>query len=331
MQSKRLMMNIKESSEYNLALEIKNLLQEWLSWLDKEKNSSYHTVISYNNDLESFLNFLTNHNQELIKLEDILNVKNMRSWLSWRIRENYNNNSTSRALAALKNFFRFLSKYKDIDVSKLLSVRSPKKSDTLLKALDIEDTKFVISNIGSVEFENLSEKIFLNNINNKTNWIDLRDKAILLLIYSSGMRISEAFSLTKMHLRNDLIKILGKGRKEREIPWVSLALKYIKKYLELMPFQIEDNEPIFRGARGNVLNQRVFRARLINLRRKFNLPEFITPHAFRHSFATHLLSAGADLRVIQELLGHKTISSTQKYTKVTTNHLINSYLNHHPR
>ena len=151
------------------------------------------------------------------------------------------------------------------------------------------------------------------------------------MIYSSGVRISEALSLTTKHIENkNFIRITGKGNKERIIPWIETTRNLLIKYINSIPFIIKQDDPIFRGKKGKPLQRAVFNQELIKLRRLNALPEHVTPHAFRHSFATHLLENGANLRSIQELLGHKSLASTQKYTKVSHHHLKSSYKKFHP-
>lgn len=161
--------------------------------------------------------------------------------------------------------------------------------------------------------------------------MELRNKALLILIYASGLRISEALSITKIHLQNlDFIKVVGEGNKERVIPWLPIVRSLIEEYLKLLPYDLNDQEPIFRGKQGKKLQPPVFNRELIKLRRFYGLPEYLTAHSFRHSFASHLLENGADLRSIQELLGHKSLSTTQSYTKTNIKHLEAVYNVSHP-
>jgi integrase/recombinase XerC len=197
----------------------------------------------------------------------------------------------------------------------IFSISGPKKPDSVPKALSEADT------------ENAIDKI--NNFS-KESWLGKRDIAILMLIYSAGLRISEILSITKKHLEADNIKITGKGGVDRILPWIDSVKLTILDYLSELPYYIEDNVPIFLGRNGKKLQAAVFRRQLMKLRRAFGLPESTTPHTFRHNFATHLLENGADLRSIQELLGHKNLSTTQNYTKVNFQHLYSTYLSSHP-
>ena len=159
----------------------------------------------------------------------------------------------------------------------------------------------------------------------------MRNRSLLTLIYASGLRISEALSLTKQHIKEtEYVKVIGKGNKERLIPWVDSVKKLILEYLKALPYEICENEPIFRSKTGKILHRCNFNSELVKLRRIYGLPEHLSSHSFRHSFATHLLENGADLRSIQELLGHKSLSTTQKYNKVNLTHLESVYNKSHP-
>lgn len=294
------------------------LVSNWLKYLKLQKNLAENTVISYKNDLENFLEFICHYNSETVMLYSLqqIDIRLMRSWLSKRKMDNFIAVSTARALSAVKNFYRFLEKTTNIKCHVIFSIKNPRKSKILPKALSQEDVTISIDHIDQFK---------------QTTWIELRNKALLVLIYASGLRISEALSITKYHLQNlDFIKIIGKGNKERVVPWLQIARQLIEQYLRYLPYEIEENSPIFRGAQGKKLQPPVFNRDLIRLRRFYGLPEHLTAHAFRHSFATHLLENGADLRAIQELLGHQSLSTTQRYTKVTLKHLEKAYNNSHP-
>jgi integrase/recombinase XerC len=300
---------------------LQTLVIEWTNWLKLEKHVSESTLSSYSTDLTSFFAFLANHfacEIDIPRLQQIA-LKDVRSWMFWRKTNGYMNSSTARSLAGIKSFFRFLYKYKNIDISTIFSAKNPKKHKPLPKALNVEEAKFSVENAG----------IFAEE-----EWIRLRDEALALLIYASGMRISEALSITRIQVldaeKTKMLRILGKGNKERIIPILEIALDRIRSYLLLLRQDLQNKDPIFRGVQGGVLNQRIVRGNLIKMRRALGLPEHLTPHAFRHSFATHLLENGADLRVIQELLGHSSISTTQIYTKVNTNKLLETYAKAHP-
>lgn len=294
------------------------LIDKWQKYLSLQKNYSNHTVVSYNNDLKHFLGFIYSYNSEIVTIDHIkaTDVRLLRSWLAKRKCDNFVTSSVARGLSSIKNFYKFLGKTMQLNNHVIFSIRSPKKSKLLPKALSEED---VITSIDHIEeYGNIK-------------WVELRNKAMLILIYASGLRISEALSITKLHLQNlEFIKILGKGNKERVIPWLPIARSLINEYLKLLPYELQDNEPIFIGKQGKKLQPPVFNRELIKLKRFYGLPEHLSAHSFRHSFASHLLENGADLRSIQELLGHKSLSTTQNYTKISIKHLESVYSNSHP-
>lgn len=298
--------------------ELTKIINDWQDYLGVQRNYSEHTLYSYLNDLNHFLNFVTQYlSQETsIKIIASIDIRLMRSWLSERHKNNYSANSNARALSSVKNFYKYLEKKHDINCHAVFIVQCPKKPKTLPKALSQEETQASLKNI-----EMLGDE----------EWIHIRNKALLTLIYASGMRISEALSITKTHLENkEFIKITGKGNKERLIPWIEEARLLIHQYLNHLPFSIEENTPIFLGKRGAPLQRAVFNRELIRLRRLIGLPEYLSSHSFRHSFATHLLENGANLRSIQDLLGHQSLSTTQRYTKINPAHLESVYNKAHP-
>ncbi len=298
--------------------EVLELLDKWQKYLKLQRNYSEHTIISYKNDLENFLNFLNHYNSEIITINSLrqVDIRLVRSWLAKRQQDNYLTASNSRGLSAVKNFYKYLEKTTNITYHAIFSIKNPKKAKILPKSLSQDDAQLSIEHIDN--FTDLE-------------WVELRNKALLVLIYAAGLRISEALSMTKSHLQDlDFIKITGKGKKERLIPWTPIARDFIEQYLNKLPYNIDEKDPIFRGKLGKKLQAPVFNRELIRLRRFYGLPEHLSAHSFRHSFATHLLENGAELRSIQELLGHKSLSTTQRYTKVSLKHLENIYNNAHP-
>lgn len=296
--------------------EISELLKKWEKYLTLQKNYSKNTVISYRHDLENFLGFMKEYNGENATIDSLnIDIRFIRSWLSKRYQDNYIASSSSRALSSIKNFYKFLEKTSNIGCHKIFSIKNPKKAKVLPKALTQEDAITSIEHI-----EELGD----------LDWVSARNKALLVLIYAAGLRISEALSITKKHIKTDFIKINGKGNKERVVPWIDKAKDLVEQYLVKVPYCIKEDDPIFIGKSGKALQPAVFNRELIKLRRLYGLPEYLSSHAFRHSFATHLLENGSDLRSIQELLGHKSLSTTQIYTKVNSRHLMDVYNNSHP-
>ena len=289
-----------------------SIISGWFASIQLRSQSA-HTLESYQNDINYFAQFLSNYDSDKTIEDAILEVdiRTVRSYLAKLKQEDYQPSSISRKLATIKNFYRFLLRknYK-IDQS-IFALRSPKKAKTIPKALNQEQTNSAIENSGYEEEE----------------WIARRNKAIILLLYGTGLRISEALSVTKEHMNSDSLRIKGKGGKERMVPWLEPVKIAIEEYLKFVPYMIDENMPIFLGLRGKKLKQTYFNKILMNMRRRLNLPEHLTPHAFRHSFATHLLENGADLRVIQELLGHVSLSTTQIYTKTNIAHLKKAHQN----
>ena len=298
--------------------DILQLVHNWKEYLQFQRHYSFHTLVSYSNDLEHFFNFIAKYNAEIVTLPTVksVDIRLVRSWLAARRNENYNANSSARALSAIKNFYKFLEKNIEINNHAIFSVKNPKKAKSLPKSLSEAEVKQSTDHIE--EFSKLP-------------WVALRNKALLVLLYASGLRISESLSIKKKDLRNsEFLMITGKGQKQRLVPWIEGVRNLIEEYLKIMPYILEEDDYVFRGQQGGVLLPRVFNKELIALRRFYGLPENLSAHAFRHSFATHLLQNGVDLRSIQELLGHKSLSTTQRYTKVDTNYLESVYRKAHP-
>ncbi|MCC8377107.1 MAG: tyrosine recombinase XerC [Rickettsia endosymbiont of Graphium doson] len=301
-----------------LDTQTQELIIKWQKYLSLQKNYSNHTMISYNNDLKHFIEFMNYYNSDIVTMDYIraADIRLMRSWFAKRKCDNFVTSSIARGLSAIKNFYKFLEKTAELHNHVVFSIKSPKKSKLLPKALSEEEVNISLDHIE--EYGN-------------SQWIEIRNKALLVLIYASGLRISEALSITKLHLQNlEFIKIMGKGNKERIIPWLAIARNLITEYLEKLPYELKDDEPIFRGKQGKKLQPPVFNRELIKLKRFYGLPEHLSAHSFRHSFASHLLENGTDLRSIQELLGHKSLSTTQSYTKTSIKHLETAYVTAHP-
>jgi len=293
--------------------EVRDLVDDFLVYLASEKRCSDHTIVSYHTDIFYFFSFLKNHSNTLVdkaKLESVT-IQDFRSWLVFRKEQNFSNTSTARAISCLKSLFKFFNRHKIIANKEIENIKPPKLGKPIPKAVDKIDIDSIVDLIG--EFS-------------KEEWLKKRDLALLTLIYGSGMRISEALSLTKNHLNNNgVVVITGKGNKQRMIPLLPIVEKRIDEYLAALPHQINNNEPIFLGLRGKKYQAAAFEKLIQNIREFLSLPDTISPHSFRHSFATHLLEAGGDLRTIQELLGHSSLSTTQRYTKIDKKRLLEVY------
>ena len=295
------------------------LQQEWEEKLKYIKHYSEHTITAYQNDLKEFLGFLQNFLSQTLDFQTLsqIDTTTFRSWLANRKIKNYDHSSTCRAISAVKNFYKFLAKNYGCQNVEFASIKSPKKKQSIPKALLEDEVLVAVKNI-----------IHLDTSDQE--WVNLRNKRLLILLYYTGARISDALYLTKADIGDDTIKVMGKGARQRIIPLLSIAKDAIDAYLTKVPFALDRQMPIFLGIRGGPLNAAIFARELVKLRKFAGLPNYCSSHAFRHSFATHLLERGSDLRVIQELLGHASLSATQRYTKVNINHLRQIYNKNHP-
>lgn len=291
---------------------------QWQEWLRDVRRASEHTIISYQNDLMHFFAFLNEHlggRPGFSHLRD-LEARDIRAWLASRAGE-YESSSTARALSTVKSFFRYLEKQDRMKNAAIFHIRGPKLKKSLPKALGVEQAAEALEHIGTQHEE---------------EWINKRDLALLVLIYGCGLRISEALSLNYKDIpEGDTLTIIGKGNKQRMVPVIAMVKEAIADYVSACPYPLTASSPLFLGARGKKLDPAIFQLQLRKLRARLNLPESTTPHAFRHSFATHLLSSGGDLRSIQELLGHASLSTTQRYTHVDKERLLSAYSKAHPR
>lgn len=293
------------------------ILSEWLIYLRSEKHYSEHTLRAYQSDIEAFFQFIIEHSGEALghSLLTKLELRDFRAWLAYRHREKLSATSTARAVACVRSFYTFLDKQEVLRNHAIFSLTLPKKKTRIPKALERDQAVDAAQTIGDIAHE---------------DWIAKRDMALLTLLYGCGLRISEGLSLTAVHLPiGDSLRITGKGNKQREVPVLPVVRERIAAYVEACPYALGD--ALFVGKTGKPLRAEVFRRQLSVLRGYLGLPDSATPHAFRHSFATHLLAGGGDIRTIQELLGHASLSSTQIYTKVDTTQLMEAYQKAHPR
>lgn len=296
-----------------------SLLTDWQHYLSQVKGYSPHTVNAYGSDLRHGLDFFMHHQGGKIGLKDFigLTTADFRAWLSHRVADGYDSTSNARAISACKHFYRWLEREGHGKHLGIFTLATPKRKRALPKAVGEGAAQDALNCVGELQAE---------------PWIGLRDTALLTLLYGCGLRISEALTLKRHQLEGaDHLIILGKGRKERMVPLLPIVSKAVNAYLAACPYPINAKEVVFLGAKGKPLQPAVFQKQLRALRGLVGLPESATPHAFRHSFATHLLSAGADLRAIQELLGHESLSTTQRYTGVDRERLMRAYRASHPR
>jgi integrase/recombinase XerC len=291
----------------------------WLEWLANERRASRHTIAAYGRDLGFFFAFLADHlgaPADLAALKD-LRAADFRAWLAARVTSDHVAASNARALSVLRNFFRWLDRQGLVHNPHVAGLRTPKLPRAVPRPLSEPDAAAAIDAI-----ENLSEE----------PWIAARDTALLTLLYGAGLRIDEALSLDRRVLPlSDSLTVLGKGRKQRVVPLIAGVREAIADYVARCPYQPGPEGPLFIGARGKRLQAGIVQKQVRKLRAWLGLPETATPHALRHSFATHLLAAGGDLRAIQELLGHASLSTTQRYTAVDAERILAVYDQAHPR
>jgi integrase/recombinase XerC len=294
---------------------------DWLASLARERRLSPLSVEAYERDTRQFLQFLTGHNGGPPGLSDISDLKpfDLRAFLAHRRNGGAGARSLGRGLAGIRSLLRFLERRGLANAAGAAAMRAPKQPKSLPKPLTAPDAKKVVS-----AQEQLSEE----------PWIAARNAAVLTLLYGSGLRISEALGLTGGELAgkgDTVLRITGKGGKTRLAPVLPVALQAVSEYRRLCPYHLAPDAPVFRGARGGPLQPAIIQREMQRLRSALNLPDTATPHALRHSFATHLLARGGDLRTIQELLGHSSLSTTQIYTGVDTARLLAIYESAHPR
>lgn len=302
-------------------------LRKWLIWLISEKRSANKTIDAYLGDMQGFFSFLTDHLGDyatMAALKD-LSLQDFRAYLASRKNQGLGARSMARKLSSLRSFFRYLEKNNILINGDIKNIRSPKIAHSIPKPLSPDMSKKLIAEVSNIVRVKASED---------DEWVDARDTAIMILLYGCGLRISEALNLNGKDLygiKSGVMSILGKGNKTRLVPILPIAIKAIETYQSLCPYVSDNIDPIFYGVRGKRLGARMVQKKTEKLRYQLGLPESATPHALRHSFATHLLTAGGDLRTIQELLGHASLSTTQIYTEVNADYLRNIHELAHPR
>jgi integrase/recombinase XerC len=302
-----------------LSDDLKRAVESWLAHLTHERGQSENTRQAYERDLRQFLTFLQRHLGYPPCLGDFarLDAKTFRAFLAARRKGGAVSRSLARSLSALRMFFRWLESEELSRNRAILQIALPKIPHSVPKPLNIESAAAVTGAPAAGCY-----------------WTVMRDTAVLLLLYGAGLRISEALSMTARDAPingRDVMRIKGKGGKERMVPVLPVVSNAIARYIDACPYDLEAAGRLFLGARGGPLSPRIIQLTMERLRADLMLPDTATPHALRHSFATHLLSAGADLRQIQELLGHASLSTTQIYTEVDRDRLLAVYDKAHPR
>jgi integrase/recombinase XerC len=294
-------------------------LAEWLAHLRALDGAADNTLKAYATDVSGYLAFLAQHRGGTEGLRGLVTLPqtDMRAWMAHERGRSVGARSMARSLSAVKGFTAWLADREGEDATAALSTRAPKFRRKLPRPLAEDMAMQVLEAVGDDARE---------------EWVAARDTAVVTLLYGCGLRISEALGLTgAAYPVPGVLRIIGKGGKERLVPVLPAAQQAVARYVSLCPHDISAATPLFRGVRGGALNPRLISAAMERVRARLGLPATATPHALRHSFATHLLSAGGDLRAIQELLGHASLSTTQVYTAVDTARLMEVYAKAHPR
>ena len=297
------------------------IIADFIDYLLNTKQYSAHTADAYERDIRDFLSFYSRWANADLLPNDLGHIDTIcfRAWLADRARRNLEHKSTARALSSLRGFYKFIARKYDIKNEAIALISSPKVPRKLSKAIEISEVQDMQSAVRTLD-ENHP-------------WIAARDWALITLLFGCGLRISEALSLRVRDMQNrpDTLRIIGKGNKERIVPVLPAVNDAIAKYLDICPYRGDATKPLFRSVRGLPMSARMAEKTIENLRAYLQLPDYVTPHALRHTFATALLSGGADLRSLQELLGHASLSTTQLYTKVNMAEINNIYAHAHPR
>lgn len=302
------------------AADLADRFRAWVDFLQNEKHFSRHTLRAYTKDVLYFFEFLTQHLGHPPSMNDLGNAKlaDFRSWMTKRTTEGAVNATRARQLSSIRSFLKWMDKQGFLHNPAISGLRTPKLPKKLPRALPVKQALILTDNT--------------EGLHHQAPWIALRDQALFTMLYGCGLRIDEALQLNYgTRPQNGELRVMGKGRKERLVPVLEIVEKTLAAYIAASPHPFEKETPLFLGSRGGRLNQGVAQRQLRILRKQLDLPESLTPHALRHSFATHILVNGANLREIQELLGHASIRSTQRYTDFDNAQLMEIYMESHPR
>ena len=286
---------------FNTDSQMRQIITEWQKWLADTKRYSAHTLDAYSRDLAAFTAYAAQDKGELTLADfQAFNLHTFRGFLSKRMRQHID-----------KSFYKWLNRNKYVENTKISTMAAPKRPKVLPRALDVDDT---------LDFLEHAKEL------GSDVWQGLRDTAVFMLLYGCGLRISEALSLNVGDIDSEnYLRIKGKGNKERIVPLLPIIIDSINAYQQQCPYTLKTGEALFLGARGERLLPRIVQRQMQKIRLKLNLPDTVTPHALRHSFATHLLEQGTNLRSIQELLGHASLTTTQRYTEVSTETMQTEY------
>ncbi|MBA5776963.1 tyrosine recombinase XerC [Stappia sp. F7233] len=309
-----------DSPLVNAKADVNRAVGDWLDHLGGERRLADKTLVAYERDVRQFLTFLTGHLGGPPAMAELAELKpaDFRAFLATRRRGGVQSRSIARSLAGIRSFLGFLEDCGMVNAAAAAVIRPPRQPRSLPKPISASDARRVVDPDMDLSGE---------------PWVAARNAAVLSLLYGCGLRISEALSLTGRTAPRRGVKTLritGKGGRERIVPLLPVVSEAVEAYLALCPYMPEDEGPLFLGARGGPLNPRIVQFAMQRLRGALGLPDTATPHALRHSFATHLLARGGDLRSIQELLGHASLSTTQVYTEIDTARLLEAYDKAHP-
>jgi integrase/recombinase XerC len=309
-----------DDGELPLAQDTRRAAEAWLIHLAHERGAADNTLSAYERDLRQFLAWLRGELGHAPCIGDLarLDARRFRAFMAARRRTGMSSRSLARTMSALRAFFRWLEAEEITRNRSLLQLAMPKVPHGIPKPLTVDKAAAVMDGGAGAELD----------------WIMARDAAVLLLLYGSGLRISEALGLLRKDAPldgRDVLRITGKGGKERLVPVLPVTQAAIVRYIALCPYALSPDGPLFLGAKGGRLSPRIVQLLMERMRAGLGLPDTATPHALRHSFATHLLEGGADLRTIQELLGHSSLSTTQIYSHVDARRLRRVYDSSHPR
>jgi integrase/recombinase XerC len=312
------------SAPFPAESDVADAVQAWFVHLATERDYAANTLEAYERDIRQFFVFLTEVYTRPASLADLnrLDAQVLRSFMAARRAEGTGSRSLSRTLSALRTFFRYLERADLLKNRAVQAIALPKVPFSIPKPLTTTKAKEVLEESGDAP------------LRGQPKWIAVRDRTVLLLLYGAGLRIAEALGLLRKDAPippRDIVRVKGKGGKERIVPVLPIIQEAIADYIRLCPYPLQPEDTLFRGAKGGPLSPRILQLLMVQLREALGLPETATPHALRHSFATHLLGAGADLRSIQELLGHASLSTTQIYTEVDRETLLRVYDRAHPR
>lgn len=308
-------------NEPPVAADLRAAIAAWQSWLGDERRASPHTLAAYRRDLGGFVAFLGAHLGGPPALAHLarLRTADFRAWLAARAGAGLGAGSRARGLSVVRGFFKWLAREGLVDNLALAALRTPRVARPVPRALGADETMETLDAAADLA---------------RAPWIGKRDAAVLTLLYGCGLRIGEALALTRAQAPAPgqvALRVTGKGRRQREVPLLPVVVEAVRDYLTSCPFSLPAAGPLFVGARGGPLGARRVQARMAQVRMDLGLPPSATPHALRHSFATHLLAGGGDLRAIQDLLGHASLSTTQRYTDVDMAGLLRVYERAHPR